>query len=104
MLFGRSGVASIRLRLGSEHEVRASDYSHGAPTAAFAVLAGGSGAFQSGFHWHVLDPGIQHVYIKPATPRLNGKVERSHRIDAEEFYRLLEGVVIDDTQLFKDKL
>jgi hypothetical protein len=24
-------------------------------------------------------------------PRLNGKVERSHRIDAEEFYRLLEG-------------
>ena len=60
--------------------------------------------FQSGFHWHVLDRGIQHVYIKPATPRLNGKVERSHRIDAEEFYRLLEGVVIDDTQLFNDKL
>jgi transposase InsO family protein len=60
--------------------------------------------FQAGFHWHVLDRGIQHVYIKPATPRLNGKVERSHRIDAEEFYRLLEGVVIDDTQLFNDKL
>ena len=60
--------------------------------------------FQSGFHWHVLDRGIQHVYIKPATPRLNGKVERSHRIDAEEFYRLLEGVVIDDTQLSNDKL
>ncbi len=31
------------------------------------------------FHWHVLDKGISHVYIKPATPRLNGKVERSHR-------------------------
>lgn len=60
--------------------------------------------FQAGFHWHVLDRGIQHVYIKPATPRLNGKVERSHRIDAEEFYRLLGGVVIDDTQLFNDKL
>jgi transposase InsO family protein len=60
--------------------------------------------FQAGFHWHVLDRGIQHVYIKPATPRLNGKVERSHRIDAEEFYMLLEGVVIDDTQLFNDKL
>ena len=60
--------------------------------------------FQSGFHWHVLDRGIQHVYIKPATPRLNGKVERSHRIDAQEFYRLLEGVVIDDTQLSNDKL
>jgi transposase InsO family protein len=39
-----------------------------------------------------------------ATPRLNGKVERSHRIDAEEFYRLLDGVVIDDTKLFNDKL
>jgi transposase len=46
--------------------------------------------FQSAFHWHVLDKGINHSYIKPRTPRLNGKVERSHRIDAEEFYRLLE--------------
>ncbi len=59
--------------------------------------------FQSAFHWHVLDKGINHVYIKPRTPRLNGKVERSHRIDAEEFYRLLEGVMIDDTKLFNDK-
>jgi transposase InsO family protein len=49
--------------------------------------------------------GIGHVYIKPRTPRLNGKVERSHRIDAEEFYRLLDGVVIDDnTKVFNDKL
>ena len=35
---------------------------------------------------------------------LNGKVERSHRIDAEEFYRLLDGVVLDDAKLFNDKL
>ncbi len=48
--------------------------------------------------------GIGHIYIKPATPRLNGKVERSHRIDSEEFYRLLEGQVIDDVKLFNDKL
>jgi transposase InsO family protein len=60
--------------------------------------------FQRTFHWHVLDRGIGHVYIRPATPRLNGKVERSHRIDAEEFYRMLDGVVIDDTELFNDKL
>jgi len=60
--------------------------------------------FQSSFHWHVLDKGMQHVYIKPRTPRLNGKVERSHRIDAEEFYRLLDGVVIDDAKVFNDKL
>jgi transposase InsO family protein len=31
-------------------------------------------------------------------------VERSHRIDEEEFYRMLEGVVIEDTKLFHDKL
>ena len=60
--------------------------------------------FQGAFHWHVLDRGIGHVFIKPASPRLNGKVERSHRIDADEFYRMLDGVVIDDTALFNDKL
>jgi transposase InsO family protein len=54
--------------------------------------------FQSLFHYHLLDRGIGHAYLKPRTPRLNGKVERSHRIDAEEFYQLLDGVVIDDTR------
>lgn len=54
--------------------------------------------FQTSFHWHVLDPDIRHVYIKPATPRLNGKVERSHRIDNQEFYQLLEGVVIGNSK------
>ncbi|MBA2631934.1 MAG: transposase, partial [Chloroflexi bacterium] len=43
-------------------------------------------------------------YIRPATPRLNGKVERSHRIDADEFYKLLEGVVIDESGLFAERL
>jgi transposase InsO family protein len=60
--------------------------------------------FQARFHWHVLDSGIEHVYIKPATPRLNGKVERSHRIDADEFYRMLDGVVVDDAKVFSLKL
>jgi len=60
--------------------------------------------FQAAFHWHVLDRGIRHVYIRPRTPRLNGKVERSHRIDAEEFYRMLKGVVVDQSQLFTTKL
>ncbi len=42
--------------------------------------------FQGSFHyWHVLDRGIGHVYNKRVTPRLNGKVERSHRIDAEDY-------------------
>jgi transposase InsO family protein len=60
--------------------------------------------FQSLFHYHLLDRGISHDYIKPRTPRLNGKVERSHRIDNEEFYQLLDGMVIDDTKVFNDKL
>ncbi|MCX5916739.1 MAG: integrase core domain-containing protein [Deltaproteobacteria bacterium] len=30
----------------------------------------------------------QHRLIPPRTPRLNGKVERSHQTDGEEFYRL----------------
>jgi transposase InsO family protein len=45
--------------------------------------------FQAKFHWHVEDLGMRHVYIKPATPRLNGKVERSHKTDKQEFYQLL---------------
>ena len=60
--------------------------------------------FGAQFHYHVLDKGIGHKYIKPRTPRLNGKVERSHRIDAEEFYRLLDGALIDDHKVFNDKL
>jgi len=45
--------------------------------------------FQSKFHWHAEDCGIIHRYIKPASPHLNGKVERSHLTDAQEFYQLL---------------
>ena len=45
--------------------------------------------FQAQFHWYVEDLGIRHVYIKARTPQLNGKVERSHRSDQNEFYQLL---------------
>jgi transposase InsO family protein len=53
--------------------------------------------FQAQFHWHVEDKGIRHVYIKPRSPQLNGKVERSHRTDQEEFYQLL--TYTDDVDL-----
>ena len=53
--------------------------------------------FQARFHWHVEDKGIRHVYIKPRSPQLNGKVERSHRSDQEEFYQLLS--YVDDRDL-----
>lgn len=45
---------------------------------------------QAKFHWHVEDLGMIHAYIKPASPRLNGKVERSHLTDKQEFYQLLD--------------
>lgn len=46
--------------------------------------------FQARFHWHCIDRGIEHVYIKPGSPKLNGKVERSHLTDKQEFYQLIE--------------
>ena len=37
-----------------------------------------------------LENGIRHKFIRPRTPEHNGKVERSHRIDQEKFYRFLK--------------
>lgn len=55
--------------------------------------------FQAKFHWHVEDLGMVHSYIKVRTPRLNGKVERSHSTDHQEFYQLL--TYTDDVDLNK---
>ncbi len=55
--------------------------------------------FQAKFHWYVEDNGIRHVYIKPRSSQLNGKVERSDRTDQEEFYPLLD--YVDDVDLNK---
>jgi len=41
---------------------------------------------QTLFEKTLLDLGITHKLIRPFTPRHNGKVERSHRKDNEEFY------------------
>jgi transposase InsO family protein len=61
--------------------------------------------FQSDFHWHVEAQDIHHVYIRPRTPHLNGKVERSHRVDDQEFYQLLDRHgFTDDIHLFNQKL
>ena len=61
--------------------------------------------FQSRFHWHLEGLDIRHVYIRPRTPHLNGKVERSHRVDDEEYYQLLDrNGIADDIHLFNAKL
>jgi hypothetical protein len=42
--------------------------------------------------------------VQPAIPASTARSNAPTRIDAEEFYRQLKGVVIDDTLLFNDKL
>jgi transposase InsO family protein len=101
----RIRVLRIYDRLNQQSAIRFLDYVLEKLPFKVEVIQTDHGAeFGSQFHYHVLDRGIGHVYIKPATPRLNGKVERSHRNDQEEFYRMLEGVVIDDTGLFNTRL
>jgi len=55
--------------------------------------------FQTKFHWHVKNLGMEHVYIKLGTPRLNGKVERSHLTDKRYFYQMLD--YPDDVDRYK---
>lgn len=42
---------------------------------------------------------IEHKLSRPATPQHNGFVERSHRTDEEEFYRISPVVGLDDQRL-----
>lgn len=42
--------------------------------------------FATEFGFHLTQQKIKHRLIRPRTPRLNGKVERSHRTDEQEFY------------------
>ena len=75
------------------------------PFRVHVVQTDNGAEFQSQFHWHLESQDVRHCYIRPRTPRLNGKVERSHRVDDQEFYQLLdqEGIS-DDIHLFNEKL
>jgi transposase InsO family protein len=75
------------------------------PFRVLVVQTDNSAEFQSRFHWHLEGQDIRHVYIRPRTPNVNGKVERSHRVDQQEFYQLLDkDGITDDIHLFNDKL
>jgi transposase InsO family protein len=75
------------------------------PFRVHVVQTDNGAEFQSQFHWHLEARDIRHVYIRPRTPHLNGKVERSHRVDDQEFYQLLDkGGITDDIHLFNEKL
>ena len=60
------------------------------PFRVHVIQTDNGAEFQSRFHWHLEALDIRHVYIRPRTPHLNGKVERSHRVDDQEFYQLLD--------------
>ena len=75
------------------------------PFRVHIVQTDNGAEFQSQFHWHLEELDVRHVYIRPRTPRLNGKVERSHRVDDQEFYQLLDrDGISDDIHLFNEKL
>jgi len=75
------------------------------PFRVHVIQTDNGAEFQSRFHWHVEDLDIRHVYIRPRTPHLNGKVERSHRVDDQEFYQLLDqDGITDDIHIFNKKL
>jgi transposase InsO family protein len=75
------------------------------PFRVHVIQTDNGAEFQSQFHWHVEGLDIRHAYIRPRTPHLNGKVERSHRVDDEGFYQLLDkDGITDDIHLFNEKL
>ena len=49
---------------------------HRLPFRIQVVQTDNGAEFQSQFHWHLESLDIRHVYIRPRTPHLNGKVER----------------------------
>jgi transposase InsO family protein len=101
----RIRILRIYERRNQQNSIQFMDYALSKlPFPVHSLQTDNGTEFGPQFHWHLLDKGIEHRYIKPRTPRLNGKVERSHRIDEEEFYRMLQGVVIDNSGLFNEKL
>ena len=75
------------------------------PFRVHVVQTDNGAEFQSRFHWHLETGDVRHVYIRPRTPHLNGKVERLHCVDDQEFYQLLDqDGITDDIHLFNEKL
>lgn len=56
------------------------------PFAIKQIQTDNGSEFSEGFSWHLEDLGIEHRHTRVRHPEENGKVERSHRTDGEEFY------------------
>jgi len=57
------------------------------PFAIQKIQTDNDSSFGPQFTWHLSDLSISHRHIPPGCPEVNGKVERSHKTDSEEFYR-----------------
>lgn len=57
------------------------------PFAIQKIQTDNDSSFGPQFTWDLFDLSISHRHISPGCPEVNGKVERSHKTDAEEFYR-----------------
>ena len=58
----------------------------GFPFPIRKVQSDNGSEFSLAFSLAVQEAGIRHRHIRPRRPQQNGKVERSHRIDHEEFW------------------
>lgn len=64
------------------------------PFAIKQVQTDNGSEFSEAFSWHLEDLGISHRKTKVRHPEENGKVERSHRTDGQEFYGINQFVSI----------
>ena len=64
------------------------------PFAIKQVQTDNGSEFSEVFSWHLEDLGIRHRKTKVRHPEENGKVERSHRTDGQEFYGITQFVSI----------
>ncbi len=79
------------LRLYKRLHVRSSllflsELRHAFPFPIRKLQCDNGAEFPFAFSLAVQEAGMKHRYIKPRRPQQNGKVERSHRIDNEEFW------------------
>ena len=64
------------------------------PFAIKQIQTDNGSKFSEQFSWHLSDLGISHRKTRVCSPEENGKVERSHRTDQEEFYGITRFVSI----------
>jgi len=57
------------------------------PFAIQKIQTDNDSSFGPQFTWYLSDLSISHRHVPAGCPEINGKVERNHKTDSEEFYR-----------------